>query len=296
MSRQSFQPERGFNPGPVGVTRRPLEDLYHYLLTASWTQLLLIIVGVYFASNALFGLAYYADGGVAGARPESYSDSFFFSVQTMATIGYGAMSPTSFIAHALVSLEALFGLLGLATVTGLVFAKFSRPTARVRFSRYAIVAPRDGVPCLQFRAANYRANRIVEATMHVVLTRDEVTAEGATFRRFHYLSLIRDRNPRFSLSWTVLHPIDERSPLFGQTPESLAASRAEVLASMTGLDETFSQTILARHFYEPHEICWNHQFVDIFERQPDNRVRIDYSKFDDLVEIEAADRLRVAGK
>jgi inward rectifier potassium channel len=206
------------------------------------------------------------------------------------------MSPESLFAHLLVSLEALFGLLGLATVTGLVFAKFSRPTARVRFSRYAIVAPRDGVPCLQFRAANYRANRIVEATMHVVLTREETTVEGATFRRFHDLSLIRDRNPTFSLSWTVLHPIDERSPLFGQTSESLAASRAEVIVSMTGLDETFSQTIHARHFYEPHEIHWNHQFVDIFERQGDNRLRIDYSKFDAVVEIEVTDRLRVVGQ
>src|SRR6202140_3642720 len=164
------------------VSGRALEDLYHYLLTASWPMLIVLITGFFFLANLLFALGYYWDGGIENTHSGSFADMFFFSVQTMATIGYGKMEPVTLFSNILVSIEALTGLRALALITGLVFSKFSRPTARVRFSRYVVIGPRDGVHSLAIRAANLRANRIVEADMHVVLARQETTAEGDSIR------------------------------------------------------------------------------------------------------------------
>src|SRR5437867_9036654 len=171
-------------------------DLYHHLVSAPWSHLLAAIGGLYLAANALFAFAYLAQpGSIEHARPGSFVDAFFFSVQTMATIGYGKLVPRSGFANVLVTVEALIGLLGVAMVTGLVFAKFSRPTARVLFSRHAVVAPHDGVPCLMFRMANARGNNIVHAQLQVVLAREEATREGDRMRRFHALARFHDVVP-----------------------------------------------------------------------------------------------------
>ncbi len=260
----------------------PFDDLYHYLLTASWLTLVGVITGFFVFANIIFALGYYLDGGIENTHSGSFADMFFFSVQTMATIGYGKMEPVSLVSNLLVSAEALFGLLGLAMVTGLVFAKFSRPTARVRFSRHAIVAPRDGVQCLMFRMANMRANRIVEANIHVVLTRDEVTLEGETVRRFYDLKMSRDRSALFTLTWTAIHPIVEVSPLFGISKASFPGGDAEIIVSLTGLDETFSQTVHARHVYEFDEIVWGAKFVDVLRKERNGRRQVDYAHFDDI--------------
>ena len=204
-----------------GPAQPPVSDLYFYLTTVSWPKLLLIIVGLFGFINCLFAIGYMIDGGVANARPGSFADAFFFSVQTMATIGYGVMAPHSFVSNMMVSVEALSGLTSLAVVTGLIFARFSRPTARVRFSRVVAISPRDGVPSLMFRTVNQRSNRIVEAQIHAVFSRWETTREGESMRRFYDLHLARSRNALFSLSWTVIHPIVEDSPLFGETAASL---------------------------------------------------------------------------
>src|ERR1700730_16922744 len=177
----------------LGLDDSRLSDLYHFLLRESWPALLAGIVLSFVAINALFAVIYLLDRGIENARPGSFADAFFFSVQTMATIGYGKMVPESVVANILVSVEALFGLLGLAMITGLVFAKFSRPTARVRFSKYAVVSNRDGIPSLHFRMANMRANRIVDASARVVFARQEKTLEGEEMRRFYDLKLQRDR-------------------------------------------------------------------------------------------------------
>jgi inward rectifier potassium channel len=263
--------------------RRPFSDLYYFLITLSWTRLLLIIVAIFALINSAFALAYMLDGGVTNARPGSFADAFFFSVQTMATIGYGVMAPGSIFANVLVSIEAMSGLTALAVVTGLVFARFSRPTARVRFSRKAVIATRDGVLSLMFRVVNERSNRIVEADTHVVLARQVVTREGERVRNFEDLTLSRGRNALFSLSWTVIHPINDHSPLFGETRESLGASRAMVIASLTGMDETFLQNVHARHAYFADDIVWGMRFADILEELPGQGFTIDYSRFDDLV-------------
>ena len=259
-------------------------DLYHRLLTDSWPTLLGFILAAYVFANSIFALIYWIDGGVAGARRGSFSDMFFFSVQTMATIGYGRMSPTTFLSNAVMSFEALFGLVGLALMTGLVFAKFSLPTARVRFSNLAVVSRHNGEPTLMFRMANLRANRIVEATIHVALTRVEKTVEGETVRRWYDLAMQRERSALFALSWTAQHRIDQASPLFGATRESLTSQDAGLTVSIIGLDETFSQTVHARHFYAADAILFGKRLVDIMTFTPGAGAAVDYAHFDDVTD------------
>lgn len=280
-------PKREKNPlgvkgkGSIGVPPRALDDLYHHLITSSWPALIGMIAAAFFFANLLFALAYYLTGGIPNAEG-SFTEMFFFSVQTMATIGYGKLEPESLISNILVSIEALTGLLALAMMTGLVFTKFSLPTARVRFSSRVVIGPRDGVNSLMIRAANMRANRIVEAQIHVVFIRQEITAEGDSVRRIYDLKMTRDRSAMFVLSWTAVHQIVEGSPLFCETRESLAKSSAEIVVSITGLDETFSQTIHARHSYELDEIVWNARFGDVLVLHPDGGRSIDYARFDDV--------------
>jgi inward rectifier potassium channel len=257
-------------------------DLYVYLVGCPWPLLLLMVAAAFFLANAAFALAYFLDGGISNARPGSFADVYFFSVETMATIGYGKMAPVTFIAHLLMCVEALCGLLAFAVVTGLIFAKFSRPSARVRFSNYAVIALRDGVPSLMFRMVNVRANQIVEAQMHVVMARLERTAEGEEIRRFYDLELTRSRNAIFAFSWTAVHPIVPGSPLHGASPQSLAESTAWVVVSLTGLDATLSQTVHARMYYGDEHIRWGSRLVDIMVRTADGGFGIDMSKFDEV--------------
>jgi inward rectifier potassium channel len=268
-----------------GAPRPQLSDLYFFLTTISWPALLFLILALFGVINCLFALGYMIDGGVANARPGSFADAFFFSVQTMATIGYGVMAPRSLASNILVSIEAISGLTALAVVTGLVFARFSRPTARVRFSRLVAIAPRDGVLSLMFRAVNQRSNRIVEAQIHVVLSRWEMTREGESMRRFYDLAVTRARNSLFSLSWTVIHPIVEGSPLLGETPGSFKASRSMIIASLVGMDESFLQNVHVRYVWVADEIVWGMRFADILHEFPDGTFSIDYSRFDDVVPV-----------
>ena len=265
-----------------GAPTGAFDDLYHFLVTSSWPALIGLIAAAFTIANLLFAAGYYLDGGIENARSGSFADMFFFSVQTMATIGYGKMEPVTLFSNILVSIEALTGLLALALMTGLVFAKFSRPTARVRFTRYVVIGPRDRVNSLMIRAANLRANRIVEAEIHVVLARQEVSAEGDTIRRLYDLPMTRSRSAMFALSWTAVHQIVEGSPLFGQTRESLANCAAEIIVSIIGLDETFSQTVHARHTFELDEIVWGARFADVLVLHPDGSRSVDYTRFDDV--------------
>jgi inward rectifier potassium channel len=265
-----------------GVRTRVFDDLYHHLVTASWPGLIGLIAAAFTVANLVFALGYYLDGGIENVHSGSFADMFFFSVQTMATIGYGKMEPVTIVSNVLVSIEALTGLLALALMTGLVFSKFSRPTARVRFSRYVVVGPRDGVNSLMIRMANMRANRIVEANIHAIFVRQEVTVEGDSVRRFYDLPMTRDRSAMFILSWTAVHKIVEGSPLFGQSRESLANTQAEIVVSIIGLDETFSQTVHARHTYELDEIAWGARFGDVLVLHSDGSRSVDYTRFDEV--------------
>lgn len=278
---------RGFRRASIDGALRPdgdgslFTDLYHQLLTASWPALLGYIMAAYVAANAIFAMVYWIDGGVAGTQRGSFADMFFFSVQTMATIGYGQMAPVSVGANVLVSAEALLGLIGLALVTGLIFAKFSRPTARVRFSQCALVGLHNGVPCLMFRMANERASQIVEATIHVVMIRREVTLEGQMVWRNYDLEMVRHRNPFFTLSWLALHQIAPRSPLYGLDAQTLDQSVAMITVSLVGIDDSYAQTVQARHDYRLADIVWGARFVDMLHSQPDGAVVADFSRIDE---------------
>jgi inward rectifier potassium channel len=273
-----------FNIARKGMRGGISHDLYHTLLSVSWPKFLGGIAAYYVMVNALFGtlFALCGEGALEGARRGSFCvrwvDSFFFSVQTLATIGYGKITPVGLPANLLVTLEALIGMLGVALATGLLFARFSRPTARVIFSHRAMISVHDGVPSLVFRMANARMNQIVEARLTVVLAISEVTAEGERYRNFYNLALERSESPMFALSWTVVHPIDAKSPLHGLSAEKLREAEAEVLISLIGTDETFSQSIHARHSYIPSEIIWGGFYEDMLKRNEQRLIEIDLAR------------------
>jgi inward rectifier potassium channel len=268
-----------------------LHDLYHWLLTTNRASFGATILCAYLGANTLFALAYMACGGIENVRPGSFLDAFFFSVQTMATIGYGRMVPISTAANLLVTAEAGIGIFGIAVAASLLFARFTRPTAGVRFSSHAVVARFDGKPTLMFRLANERVARINAANVYLVLARQEVTAEGQTIRRLRDLESIRSFTPVFELSWTVMHVIDEKSPLFGCTPQSLADSETSLAVVFTGHHEGFQQQVHARHTYDYERITWDHRFADLITRGEDGQVTVDYSHFDELVPVAKADCL-----
>jgi inward rectifier potassium channel len=286
-STQQLGSLKGDNP-IRGEPARAFDDLYHSLVTASWFGLIARIALAFTIANLIFATGYYFDQGIENVHSHDFIDMFFFSVQTMATIGYGKMEPVTLFSNILVSIEALTGLLALALMTGLVFSKFSRPTARIRFTRFAVIGPRDGVNSLMIRAANMRANRIFEATIHVVLARQEMTVEGDTIRRLYDLETTRSRSAMFALSWTAVHQIVEGTPLFGATRESIAASAPEIIVSIVGLDETFSQTVHGRHTFQLDEIVWGARFADVLVLHPDGSRSVDYDRFDDVEMITPA--------
>ena len=267
----------------IGVPNFTWADLYHSLVTISWLHFLGLVALFYIATNTLFAFAYLAGGDcIKNARPGFFSDAFFFSVQTMATIGYGGMFPRTPYANVVVTVEALLGLVGVAMVTGLAFARFSLPTARVLFSKVAVIAPYNRVPTLMFRTANARGNLIMESQIRVTLVRNEVSLEGEYMRRLHDLKLVRRETPIFALSWTVMHQIDKKSPLYGYTAETLIEDGVEIVVTLTGIDQTVAQTIHSHHVFTGQDILWNMKFVDIFHRTPDGKPWIDYTRFNDV--------------
>jgi inward rectifier potassium channel len=267
----------------LGLASFTRSDVYHFLLTLSWLNFLLLVSGIFLVTNALFAVLYLLGGDcLANARPGSFLDAFFFSVHTIATVGYGSISPKTDYANWIVTLESLVGIVQTAMVTGLVFARFSLPTARVLFSKVAVITPYNGIPTLMFRAANERQNLIVEAQITVTLVHNEVTAEGHFMRRFYDLELVRKRSPIFALSWTVMHAIDSSSPLYNATPESLIEEEAQLVVTMTGIDETVSQTIHASYAFMADEIFWDVRFVDILSLTRDGIRQVDYRRFHDV--------------
>lgn len=270
----------------IGVEREWFGDLYHRILTMSWASFFAASSGIYIAANVVFAACYLLQqGAIVNARPGVLADAFFFSVQTMATIGYGVMAPATFYSNVLMTLETAVGLMFVALTTGLVFARFSRPTARVLFSNVAVIGPYNGVPTLSIRLANQRQNQMLAAEVSMTLVRDEVSEEGELTRRFYDMALVRDRSPVFALTFRVMHPIDADSPLYGMNYEKLAEQHAEIVVIAGGVDETLVQPVNARTSYLPHEILWSHRFVDIFGFTEDGRRAIDYRRFHDTVRI-----------
>ena len=273
----------------VGHDFAPHRDIYHFLIRRSWTAFFGLVVMLFLAANALFATAYYWEpGSIINARPGSFEDAFFFSVQTMATIGYGGMAPATRMAHITVTAEAVFGLLTTALITGICFSKFSRPTARVLFSDKMVIAPRNGIPHLMFRMANQRHNQIHDALVSMSILLTEVTSEGETIRRPYELKLERARNQVFTYTWLVMHKLDESSPLFGpQWHEHLSQQGAQIFVVVSGLDETVGQQITARWSYGLEDIVDAAKFVDVLTVLPDGRRQIDYRVFHETIPLAA---------
>jgi inward rectifier potassium channel len=276
-----------FNVVRVGLPFYRTLSAYHALLTISWLRFFGLIALGYLLANLLFGGAYLLCGreALAGTTGRTLGqralEDFFFSVQTLATIGYGTMSPRSLGANFLVTVEALVGLMGFALATGLLFARVSRPDARIAFSDKAVVAPfREGT-ALMFRIVNERRNQLTEVRATLTLSRQE--GEGPNrARRFHELNLERRRVVFLPLHWVIVHPIDERSPLHGTSAEDFVAADSELLILLSATDETFFQTVHVRSSYKPHEVVWGARFVDMFLPADHGKVGIDLRRLHDV--------------
>jgi inward rectifier potassium channel len=266
---------------------------YHLLLTISWLGFIAVVALLYLFLNLLFAVLFLACGPEALAGPGihmlggRFSQAFFFSIQTFATIGYGQIGPNGLAANLLVTVEALVGLMYQALATGLLFARFARPTADIVFSRQAIIAPYGGRQSLQFRIANRRRrNEIIELQADVLYTSFEKNDQGRLVRRYRLLPLERRKVTFFPLAWTIVHPIDDSSPLAGKSPEDLEREEAEILVLLTGVDETYEQTVHARTSYRAEEIVWNARFQSVFRGTlPSHLLAIDVSRLHDIERV-----------
>jgi len=281
----SFNVERKRLPFPRSLSP------YHSLLTISWPRFYVLLVGSYLLFNVLFAGGYYLCGPGALTADEGQSgrflEDFFFSIQTSTTIGYGRIAPVSTAANVLAATEALAGLLGFALATSLMFARFSNPDARIVYSNHAIVAPYRGGTALMFRIANERNNQLIQVGVQVLLS--WIENEGsARVRRFHRLRLERDEVTFFPLTWTIVHPIDEKSPFREGGEEKFRAADSEILVLLSGIDETFSQTVHSRSSYKADEVVWGARFSDIFGERPDGTVVVDLHRIHEYERVPLA--------
>lgn len=281
--------QRNRRPVITGNRRGLRADFYVAMLEAPWWAFFCGLAAFFGLINLVFTALYLAaPHGLSNVPPGSIVDSFFFSVQTFTTLGYGQITPTTIYTNAIATLEAFAGVMNIALAAGLVFARVSRPRARVLFSGPAVITSYEGVPTLMFRLANQRGNQIMEAEINVSLARQHVTREGLVMRRFDTLNLIRSKTPLFALSWTVMHPIDGNSPLHDASRASLIEQQAEIVVLVSGTDETYGAKIYARHSYIPHDIHWNKRFADILSLGQDGRRILDLGRFHEVLDPDAA--------
>ncbi len=270
----------------INAGRQDWRDIYHWVLALSWPQFVAFIVAVYLAINLLFA-ALYASGGncIEGLRHGALLDAFFFSVETLATVGYGHMFPATIYGHFLTTLEIMAGMFWLAVITGLIFVRFSRPTARIEFSRNVVIANFDGQPNLMIRVANLRHHSMVEAEFRIMFMRNEVTREDPSFRKFYSLKLAFDRLIVFPTALTLRHVIDESSPLHGVTPETLEASEGRFAASVVCIETVIPASVQSQQDYSWSDVRFGERFVDIYKETEDGRLSVDYGR---LHETESA--------
>jgi inward rectifier potassium channel len=266
-----------------GFRRVVFHDMFHYFMTITWPQLFATFAVFFLTFDALFGCAYYfVPGCIANLSPPGFAGAFFFSVETLATVGYGDMHPQTFYGHTVAMVEIFVGLMSLAVITGLMFARFSRPRARFLFSQTMVVRPIDGQRTLVLRAANLRLNVIQDASASLYMMRNEVTQEGFRIRRVFDLPLRRSTQPTFNLGWTIMHVLDESSPLSNETAESLRKSDVTFVVNMRGTDESTGQMLTARADYADTDIHWNATFLDVLVEDADGTIHIDYARFDEV--------------
>ncbi len=276
-----------FNVDKKGLSFKESLSFYHSLLTMSWLRFNTIVVLAYIGINLFFAVLYLIIGtqhleGIRGVAPlDRFLDSFFFSVQTFTTVGYGRINPAGFWAELIASFESLSGLMGFALATGLLYGRFSRPNAKLIYSKNALIAPYRDTTAFEFRLANTRKNQLIDVEIKVMLSRKEII-NGSKERKFYELSLERTKVSFFSLSWTVVHPIDQDSPLFEITKEKLTESDAEFLILLKGFDDTFSQSVHSRMSYKFDEVMFGYKFKSIFIEGDIDITTIDLSKINDI--------------
>ncbi len=291
-SRLRFINQDGsFNVRRKGLRSFAGRNLYHLLLTMSWWKFLVVVVGLYLSINVIFAVIFMLCGEnaiVETTDPPMTSHflrAFFFSVETFGTIGYGTIAPVGTLANSFVTVESISSILLQALVTGMFFARFSRPTARVLFSERAVIAPYQNGTALMFRLVNMRSSQLIEVAAQVFLARF-ITENGQVVRRFEPLVLEREKVSFFPLGWTVVHPITEESPLNGITHEELVNSDAEILILMTAIDEDFAQTVHTRTSFKPAEIIWNAKFISLYNKtEAGDSVSIDVRKLSKIEEV-----------
>ena len=265
-----------------GQDRSRWTDIYHAVLNRPWWQFFAGMAAFYIIVNFIFAFLYLADSRVqVSGQPSTFWDTLLFSFETFASANYTGYAPHTTYTNVILSIEGFFGILTTALFTGVLFARFSRPYARVVFSKIAIITPFDGVPTLMFRTANQRGNQILDAEVTLSVARQQTTKEGITMRRFDELKPVRQRTSLFALSWTVMHHIDETSPLYGLNPDSCYENQLEIIVLLSGVDEVLADRIYARHSYTPDEIIWDRRFVDVLSVTPHGRRVVDLTRFHD---------------
>ncbi|MBV8901854.1 MAG: ATP-sensitive inward rectifier potassium channel 10 [Verrucomicrobia bacterium] len=270
----------------LNAKRFDWRDTYHTILTLSWPGFAGFVFGIYLLINVVFAALYMlGPHAVAEMAPGSFSDAFFFSVETLATVGYGHMYPESFYGHLIATLEIIVGMFGLAVITGLIFVRFSRPTARIQFSKVAVIAPYDGVPHLMIRVANLRHQAMVEPEFRMLLMRNVITAEGDEVRRFRLLKLEFDHLVAFPAVLTVRHRIDEESPLFGMTSKDFQQQDIRIMASIVGVDTVIVAPVQSFGDYNYDQIEWNRRFVEIYDQNEEGEWTVDYARIDEIEDI-----------
>lgn len=272
-------------------------DTYNWLISMSWKKFLLIILIVYLLVNTFFALIYVWIGiehlqGASGINPrDHFFDAFFFSAQTISTVGYGHISPDGFITSCVAAFESMLGLLAFALATGLLYGRFSRPNAKIIYSDKMVIAPYKEAKGLMFRLANLRNNQLIEIEVQVVLSYNE-TVNGKVSRRFYPLELERAKIGLLTLSWTVVHPIDEHSPIFQKTAQDLANAEVEILVLLKAFDDTFSQTVHTRTSYRDEDILHDAKFSNIFSKDGNGRTTIDLSRIGAIESSDSGDSVK----
>lgn len=261
------------------TARRDWRDAYHWILSLTWPRFAAFILGGYFAINLLFAAAYCLGGPcIAEMRRGSFPEAFFFSVETLATVGYGHMYPATLYGHILTTLEIILGTFWLAVITGLIFVRFSRPQARIVFSESIVLSPFDGQPALMLRVANLRHTSVVEARFRIMFMRDERVHEGEVFRRFYNLKVNPHRMIMFPAALTLRHIIDEKSPLYGMTPEALEACDARFMVSVVCVETVLHASVESQQDYSWQDIRFGERLVEIYTELGDGRLMVDYGR------------------
>jgi inward rectifier potassium channel len=281
---------RGLKAVKVGVSRFSLGDPYYLVLAMRWPTFIASVLLVFLVANLAFATLYWlAPGSVANAHPGAFGDAFFFSVETLATVGYGVMTPASTYGHMVATAEIFVGMFLTALATGAFFARFARPQSRLVFSEVGVIAPYEGRQALMVRVASRRLQGISEPRARISYLRDQAVGE-LRFRRFDELKLVRDNIPVLSLSWTLIHPIDEDSPLFGMSDARLAAEAPTLMVSVAGFDEAISSTVNDRKTYDPEDIRFGHVFTNILRDLPGGFVELDITRIHETTPIETPDQ------